>query len=254
MSDIFHEVDEEVQRERIAKLWKRYQTPLIIAAAFVVAGTGAWTYYDNQRLKTAEAANVRFEAASALAREGKKEEAVAAFEAMAKDAPKGYQTLARMRAADLLAGSDRAKAMAAYDAVADDKGVDKLSQETARLRAALLALEAGDTQQIELRVGSLAAPGAPFRFSAQEWLALDALETGDYDEADRVFNLLLTDRDAPHAMRQRAAIYQALLVAARGPSKSKTPEVSVSQEGATGAAPAPAGDGSLQLVPPPEAK
>jgi hypothetical protein len=241
MSDIFREVDEEVRRDKAAKLWKRYQTPVFVTAFLIVAATGAWTYYNDQRVKTAEEANVRYQAASVLARDGKKEEAIAAFEAIAKDGPKGYSTLARLRAAEELALIDKAKAVAAFDAISDDKNVDKISQEVARLRGAMLELDGGDSQKNELRLGSLAASNGPFRFSAQEWLALDALETGDYDEADRVFNLILSDQDAPHAMRQRAAIYQALLQAVRGPKPAATEPPAASQE-----APAPA---SAEAVP-----
>jgi hypothetical protein len=223
MSDIFHEVDEDVRRDKVVNLWKRYQTPIFVIAFLIVAATGAWSYYQSERLKTAEAANVRYRAAAALAQEGKRQEAIAAFESLAKDGPKGYASLARLRAAGELAGVDRAKAIAAYDAIADDSNVDKLTQEVARLRAALLALEEGDRQKMELRLGPLMTSSGPFRYTAQELIALDALENGDFDEAQRVFDLLLSDRDAPQSMRQRAAAYQGLLKAARGSAKAEAP-------------------------------
>ena len=40
MSDIFREVDEEVQRDQVENLWKRYQTPVIVLAILIVAATG----------------------------------------------------------------------------------------------------------------------------------------------------------------------------------------------------------------------
>ncbi|PWB83336.1 MAG: hypothetical protein C3F11_07080, partial [Methylocystaceae bacterium] len=122
MSDIFREVDEDVRREKAANLWKRYQTPVFATAFIIVAATAALSYLESNRVKTAEAANVRFESAATLARQGKREEALAAFEALAKDAPKGYATLARLRAAEQLEGGDKVKALAAYDAIAEDKG------------------------------------------------------------------------------------------------------------------------------------
>jgi hypothetical protein len=223
MSDIFHEVDEDVRRDKLADLWRRYQTPVFVIAFLIVAATGGWSYYESQRLKTAESANGRFEAAAALARDGKRAEAVAAFEAMAKDGPKGYASLARLRAAGELVAVDKAKALTAFDAIADDKNVDKLTQEVARLRAAMLVMADGDRQKLELRLGPLMTSTGPFRYSAQEWTALDALENGDFDEAQRVFDLLLNDRDAPQAMRQRATAYQGLLKAARGSANGGAP-------------------------------
>jgi hypothetical protein len=223
MTDIFHEVDEDVRRDKLVNLWRRYQTPIFVIAFLIVAATGGWTYYENERLKAAEAANARYQAATALARDGKRAEAVAAFEAIAKDGPKGYAALARLRAAGELIAIDKAKAVAAFDAIADDKNVDKLTQEVARLRAAMLVMEDGDRQKLELRLGPLMTSSGPFRYSAQEWTALDALENGDFDEAQRVFDMLLSDRSAPQAMRQRATAYQGLLRAARGLVKAGAP-------------------------------
>ena len=38
MADIFHEVDEEVRREQLKKLWERYSVYFIAAAVLFVAG------------------------------------------------------------------------------------------------------------------------------------------------------------------------------------------------------------------------
>jgi len=242
MSDIFKEVDEDLEREKVATLWSRYQTPVFVVAFLILVATAVYNYYQTNRTKLAEAANARFEAASTLAREGKTQEAMAAFEAMAKDAPKGYASLARLRAAEERAAADKEKAIQELDVLSDDKNVDRLTQEVARLRAAVYALEGGDRVKLEERLGPLMGSANPFRFSAQEWNALDALANDDYDEAERVFDLILNDRDAPQSMRQRAAAYRGLLHAKRGPKKVEgTSGVSITPviEPAKGGAPAP---------------
>lgn len=101
MSDIFHEVDEDVRRDKTADLWRRYQTPIFVVAFLIIAATGTYSYFQDTRLKAAEAANARFQAATALANEGKNAEAAAAFDALVKDSPAGYVALARIRAAEL---------------------------------------------------------------------------------------------------------------------------------------------------------
>jgi hypothetical protein len=215
MSDIFQEVDEDVRRDKAADFWRRYQTPIFLLAFLVVAATGAWSYYQDKRLKAAEAANARFEAAVALANEGKKAEAAAAFDAIVKDGPKGYAALARIRAAE--ARPDKAQALKELNAIGEDQNVDKLMQQVAMLRAALLVLEGNDRQHLELALGPLMTADGAFRYSAQEWNGLDALANDDFDEAERVFEKVLNDRDAPQSMRQRASAYKGLLHAKRGP-------------------------------------
>ena len=219
MTDIFSEVDEDVARDKVAGFWRRFQTPIFVAAFLIVASTAAWTYYDSERTKAAQAANARFLEAAQLSESGKSAEALAAFEALAKTAPKGYASLGRLRAAEERGKTDRAKAIEELEALADDANVDKLTQEVARLRAAMFTLEDDDRQKAEFKLGPLMTANGPFRYSAQEWNGLDALESGDFDEAERVFNILLNDRDAPQSMRGRAAAYRGLLHAARGPGK-----------------------------------
>jgi len=218
MSDIFQEVDEDLARDKAERLWKRYQTPVFVAAFLVVAATGAWTWYDKERVKAAESANARYEAALALSRDGKHEDAAAAFDAL-KDAPRGYAALARLRAALERALADKGKAVEALEAVAEDKSVDKMTQQVAQLRAAFLAMEQGDREKMMRVLGPLMVSDGAFRYSAQEWTGLDALEGGDFDEAERVFDLISNDTQAPQSMRQRASAYKGLLQAARGPKK-----------------------------------
>ncbi len=222
MSDIFEEVDEELQHDKLARLWSRYKLPVFVVAGLVVAATGAWNYYTTERAKAAEAANTRFLAAVELADHGKSAEAVAAFEALAKDGPKGYANLARLRGAEELGKTDKVKAIEALDALAEDNGVDRLTREVAQLRSALFAIETGDREKMMMKLGPLITSNGPFRFSAQEWSGLDALDDKDFDEAERVFTLLLNDRDAPAGMRQRAQAYQGLLHAARGVKKRES--------------------------------
>ena len=45
MADIFQEVDEEVRREQLKKLWDRYGLLVVILAILIVAGVGAWRFY-----------------------------------------------------------------------------------------------------------------------------------------------------------------------------------------------------------------
>ncbi|QGM98631.1 tetratricopeptide repeat protein [Methylocystis parvus] len=215
MSDIFNEVDEDVRRDKAEAFWRRYQTPIFVVAFLIVAATGAWSYYQEKRLKAAEAANDRYVAAEKLAEDGKKAEAAAAFDSLAKDGPKGYAALARIRAAEV--NPDREKAMAELTAIGEDANVDKLTQHIAMLRAALIMLESDDRQKLERALGPLMISDGPFRFSAQEWNGLDALFNDDFDEAERVFEQVLNNGDAPQSMRQRASAYKGLLHAKRGP-------------------------------------
>ena len=67
MSDIFQEVDEEVRREQLKKLWERYGAYMIALCVLVVAATGGWRAYEWYQAKQAAQAGTAFQAAIDLA-------------------------------------------------------------------------------------------------------------------------------------------------------------------------------------------
>jgi hypothetical protein len=123
LSDIFQEVDEEVRREQLKKLWDRYGIFVVIAACLVVAAIGAWRGYQWWEAKKAAEAGAAFEAASTLAETGKHSEAEAAFAKIAVDGTAGYRHLARLREAAELAQGDAKAAVAVYDKIAANGSV-----------------------------------------------------------------------------------------------------------------------------------
>ena len=66
MADIFHEVDEEVRRERLQRLWERYSFHIIAGAVLVIAVIGGWRGYEWYIDKQAAAAGAQFETAISL--------------------------------------------------------------------------------------------------------------------------------------------------------------------------------------------
>src|SRR5262249_10758094 len=123
VSDIFHEVDEEVRREQLKKLWDRYGNYAIAAAVLLLAAVAAGRGYMWWEGKKAAESGAAFEAASTLAETGKRSEAEAAFAKIAVDGTSGYRHLARMREAAELAQTDAKAAIAAYDQIAADGAV-----------------------------------------------------------------------------------------------------------------------------------
>ena len=68
------EIDEELRREQLLKLWERYGTYLIAGAVLIIAGIGGFKYYEHRRIEAAEAAGARFTAATREASPDKKAE------------------------------------------------------------------------------------------------------------------------------------------------------------------------------------
>ena len=217
MSDIFQEVDEEVRREQLKKLWDRYGHYAVAAAIVVVLGVAAWRGYGWWEAKKAAEAGAAFETAATLAEAGKRSEAEAAFGKIATDGTSGYRHLARMREAAELAQTDPKVAIAAYDKIAADGAVGPVLQDLAALRAGALFIDAGSLAEARQRLEPLAANDRTFRYTARELLVLAAWRAGDSAAAKRWSDMVLTDAQTPAGTRQRVEMLMAL-----GPTESKS--------------------------------
>jgi hypothetical protein len=211
VADIFNEVDEEVRRERLQKLWERYSIYLIAIAVLIVVGIAAWRGYEYWQAKKAAVAGTAFESALTLSEIGKHAEAEAAFAKVAAEAPAGYRTLARLQAAAELSIDKPADAVKAYDALAADSSLGPTLQDLAALRAAMLLVDKTPLAELTRRLSPLAAPDRTFRHSARELLALSAWHNHDFTAARRYIDMIATDADAPPGARARAEVLSALI-------------------------------------------
>jgi hypothetical protein len=213
LADIFHEVDEEVRRERLQKLWNRYSIHIIALAVLIVAAIGAWRGYEWWQAKQAAAAGALFEQALTLSEQGKHAEAEAAFAKVAAEAPAGYRMLARFRAAAELAHSKPADAVKAYDQIAGDDTLGTTLQDLAALRAGMLLVDSAPLSDMRKRLDPLAAPDRSFRASAREMLALSAWHNKDFTTARHYIDMLTQDALTPPGARARAEVRAALIAA-----------------------------------------
>ena len=209
--EFIREVDEEYRRDRIAQIWTRYNGVIIGAAALVVVSVGGWRYWEHMQETRSQAAAVRYEEALSLSRQDKSDEAEAALQALAKEDGTGYGLLARFRLAAELGQQSPEDGASAYDALSNDGNLSPLWRDLARLRAAWLRLDGGDPAKIRPALELMAAPGNAWRHSARELLGLSGLKAGDMDYAGRWFDQIAADRETPPALRQRLAVYTALV-------------------------------------------
>jgi hypothetical protein len=213
VADIFHEVDEEVRKERLQKLWDKYGIFAIALAVLVVVGVGAWRGYQYYENKNAQEAGARFERAATLSEEGKHAEAATEFNAIAADAPRGYRALARLRAAGALSETDAKGAVSAYDAIVADTSVDQTLRDVAALRAGVLLADTAPFDELRRRLEPLAEPGRTFRHTAREMLALSAWRNNDATAARRYIDMVSGDTETPPGARSRIEVLSALVTA-----------------------------------------
>lgn len=211
MSELFDEVDEDVRRDQLKKLWDQYSIYIVAGALLIIAAVGGWRGYEYLEAKKAAEAGAAFDKASELSEQNKHAEAEAAFTDLAAKAPSGYRTLARLRAAAEVANRDPQAAVKLYDEMSNDRSIGAPEQDLAKVRAAQLLLETAGYPNMLSRLEPATAPVATFRHTARELLALSAWRANDTAAARQWLDLIANDGETPPSLRSRAEALQALL-------------------------------------------
>lgn len=211
MSELFDEVDEEVRREQLKKLWDKYSLYFIALMVLIVAAVGGWRGYQYLEAKKAAEAGAVFEKAVELSEQGKHAEAETAFADLAAKAPFGYRTLARLRAAAEASARDPKAAAKMYDDIAADSSVGSEWRDLAKIRAAGLLVDSASYADIQQRLETSAEPKSTYRHSAREMLALSAWRNNDMTAARKWLHAIAEDGETPPSLRSRAEALQALL-------------------------------------------
>ena len=205
--DIFDEVEEDLRAERARKLAQRWGGVAFGVALLVLAATGAWQVWRwNESRGAVAAAETYLNLHRAAEREGADLAAAAnGFVNLAREAPTGYRTLARLRAAALKAETgELPAALELWNAVANDGSAPQLYRDLATLLGVAHAVDSGDPAQLAARIAPLTAEGNPWRASARETQALIAMRRGEKEEARRILEALVADASAPQGLRERA--------------------------------------------------
>lgn len=211
MSDIFREIDEELRRDNLLKLWQRYGKYVIGVAVLAIVIAGGLVAWRDHQASERRAQGERYSSALALARAGKDGEAAKLFALLAGEGG-GYSLLAAFEKAELLAKSgDKKAAVAAYDELAGASGIDPEFRSLAVLLSVTEGLAEGDASAAIERLKPLTASDNPWRASALDLTAAAKLKAGDRGGALAIYKELADDLAAPQGLRARAAEMAAAL-------------------------------------------
>lgn len=192
------EVSEELRRDRAMHYLRKYGWIAVLAVVLIVGGT-AWNEW---RKASTQASAEAFGEAVLAALENN--ESDARLTALAQIDASGAQqgVLQLLRAGELLE-SDRASALEAFQAAAEDASLPDAYRQLAALKRVIAGQGTLPVAERQSVVAGLAQPGQPFRPLALEQSALIALETGDPERAIEILQDLLAQFDVSESLRQR---------------------------------------------------
>lgn len=185
------EVNEELRRDRLYALMRRYGWIAVLAILLLVGGA-AWSEWSKAR--KAAAAQARGDAILAAL---ELPDAAARAEALAG----GEGVVARLsEAAARAEAGDAVGALALLQAVGADESLSQTYRDLAHFKAALSAEDAGTSRPL---LEQIAAPGRPFALLAREQIAMIELGSGAQDAAIATLTGIYQDAETGPGQKQR---------------------------------------------------
>lgn len=214
MSDVFEEVSEDIRRDNMAKLWKKFGPWIIGVCVLIIAAVGGSQFYQNYQVSQAEAASNTYDAyLAAINAEGATGASGAEQLATVKQTGHaGYIHLSEMAQADAYArDKNLIEAVKLYDIIASNSSLTQNDRDLATLKSAYLLVDSASLDDIKTRLTGINVVENAFRFIARELIGLSAYKNAAYAEAQDIFLSLSQNAQTPNSIRARAANLIALL-------------------------------------------
>ena len=192
------EVTEEVRRDRLFALFRKYGWIGVLLVVLIVGGAAVTEW---RKASNRAAAQAFGDAVMVALEQGTAPERRAALAAVPASADRAA-ILNLMLASDPT--DDRAGTLAALDRVASDATLPASYRDLAVLRRVVLSGADMALADRRAALDPIAAPGRPFRPLALEQLAYLLVEAGDTAGAIAALQALSQDQEAPSGLRQRA--------------------------------------------------
>lgn len=205
MSDtdsFIEEVTEEVRRDRLFALMRRYGWIAVLAVLLLVGGA-AWNEWRKaQDLAAAQALGDGIVAALDQDDAAARAEALAAI---GSEQPKGDIVVSLLRAAELEQAGEIAAAVEILDALSANGEAAPIYRQLAGFKSVLLQADTLAADQRRLRLEGLIQTGSTLRLLAEEQLALIDISEDAPQAAIERLQRIIDDAEATSGLRRRAS-------------------------------------------------
>jgi len=195
------EVTEEVRRDRLFAMFRRYGW---IAVVFIVLLVGSAAYNEYRKAQVTVAAETLGDDMIAALGENDAAGRAGALTGIQAETDGGAAILQMMQSAAQANSDQLNTAVAGLGEVSRNGDLEEIYRQVATFKALTLQAETLPAAELRLQFESLAQPGAPLRLLAEEQLALIDIREGDTEAALVRLQALLQDADIDRTLQQRA--------------------------------------------------
>ncbi len=204
MSDVdsfIEEVTEEVRRDRLFAMFRRYGW---IAALIIVAVVGGAAYNEYRKAQATAAAQALGDQMLAALDSDAPADRAEALSVIEAGSAGGEAVLDFLAAAARAEAGETEAAVADLQQIARNGELPEIYRQIAAFKALTLQADSLPAADRRLQFEALAQPGAPLRLLAQEQLALIDIAEGQTEAAIDRLQAILQDAEVNVVLRQRA--------------------------------------------------
>ena len=204
MSEEFiREVDEELQEERYAKIWRKIGPYVISLAIGIVLFTSGVVFWNNYTEDKKQKLGDDFTAAVELIKEEDFDTALIALERITDKASDGYVTIAKMKKASILI--QKKQIMAGLE-IYEDLEKTAFDQSFKDMSTILFVLNAIDHKPSDILLDKIErlTENSSWKYSALELKGFILLNDKKFAESKKTFNTIIEMGNAPTTLASRA--------------------------------------------------
>ena len=199
------EVDEELRRDELQSLWKRYGRLAIAVVLLLLSAWGGWLYWQSRENKASGVEGEQLSQALDDLQAGNTGAALLKLAPLTQSKNVGYRASAKMAEAGVALGKDDFSGAAKiYGEVASDTKVPQPWRDLALIRQTAAEFDSIKPELVVDRLRPLAAKGNPWFGSAGEMVAAAYLKMGKTELAGKLFADISKDENVPETIRSRA--------------------------------------------------
>ena len=198
------EVDEELRRDQLVQLWKRWGKLAVGVVVVALAAFAIMLLMNARAEQRAGAQGEQFDKALDDLKGGRDGKAEAGLKTLADSGGAGYRALAKLAQAAVYAEKkDTKRAVALLAEIAGDSGQPRPMRDLALIRQTTIEFDNLKPEVVIDRLKELAVPASPWFGSAGELVAAAYLQQGKRDLAGKLYAELAKSEKVPGSIHQR---------------------------------------------------
>ncbi|MGN5373634.1 tetratricopeptide repeat protein [Sphingomonas hankookensis] len=201
----FREVDEELRREQMSNIGRRYGLWIIGAIVLALVAFGGWTWWQHRQNSIAGEQGQQLATALDDIQQGRPAQGGAIVAGLTTSDKDAVRATALLTQADLLLSKNDLKgAAAAFGKVAADETLAQPFRDLALVRQTSVEYDSLQPQQVIDRLRGLADKGSPWLGTAGEMVAIAYLRQNKLQQAGQTFAMIAQTDSVPESVRARA--------------------------------------------------